>query len=59
MFIRILKLNLAIEGALECREKAIPNQEAGQVMNSWTILINEKIRQISAKQGETIGFETR
>ena len=52
MFIRILKLNLAIERALECREKAIPNQEAGQVMNSWTILINEKIRQINARQGD-------
>lgn len=44
MFIRILKLNFTIERALECREKGISNQEAGQVMNSWTILINQKIR---------------
>lgn len=44
MFIRILKLNFTVERALECREKGIANQEAGQVMNSWIILINEKIR---------------
>lgn len=32
-------------------------EKAVQVVKSWTILMNEKTRQTTIRQGETIGFE--